>query len=52
MGAFAPSPLIDAPLQARVMREIVEPVVADRTTSSALALCTDTAAPDTAVTLS
>lgn len=28
MGAFAPSPLIDAPLHARVMREIVEPVVA------------------------
>ena len=28
MGAFAPSPLIDAALQARVMREIVEPVVA------------------------
>lgn len=27
MGAFAPSPLVDAPLQARVMREIVEPVV-------------------------
>lgn len=27
MGAFAPSPLLDAPLQARVMREIVEPVV-------------------------
>ena len=27
MGAFAPSPLIDAALQARVMREIVEPVV-------------------------
>src|SRR5439155_506756 len=28
MGAFAPSPLIDATLEARVMREIVEPVVA------------------------
>ena len=28
MGAFAPSPLMDAPLSARVMREIVEPVVA------------------------
>ena len=28
MGAFAPSPLMDAALQARVMREIVEPVVA------------------------
>jgi len=27
MGAFAPSPLFDAPLQARVMREIVEPVM-------------------------
>ncbi len=27
MGAFAPSPLIDETLQARVMREIVEPVV-------------------------
>ena len=27
MGAFAPSPLIDAALQARVMREIVDPVV-------------------------
>ena len=27
MGAFAPSPLVDAPLQARIMREIVEPVV-------------------------
>ena len=27
MGAFAPSPLMDAELQARVMREIVEPVV-------------------------
>jgi phosphoribosylamine--glycine ligase len=27
MGAFAPSPLIDATLQARVMREIVEPVI-------------------------
>ena len=28
MGAFAPSPLVDGPLQARVMHEIVEPVVA------------------------
>jgi phosphoribosylamine--glycine ligase len=28
MGAFAPSPLADAALQDRVMREIVEPVVA------------------------
>ena len=28
MGAFAPSPLLDAAMQARVMREIVEPVVA------------------------
>lgn len=27
MGAFAPSPLIDAALSARVMREIVDPVV-------------------------
>ena len=27
MGAFAPSPLVDGPLQARIMREIVEPVV-------------------------
>ena len=27
MGAFAPSPLVDDPLQSRVMREIVEPVV-------------------------
>ncbi len=27
MGAFAPSPLMDEALQARVMREIVEPVV-------------------------
>jgi phosphoribosylamine--glycine ligase len=27
MGAFAPSPLIDPPLHARVMREIVEPVL-------------------------
>jgi len=27
MGAFAPSPLIDAPLSSRVMREIAEPVV-------------------------
>ena len=28
MGAFAPSPLVDGPLQACVMHEIVEPVVA------------------------
>jgi phosphoribosylamine--glycine ligase len=28
MGAFAPSPLIDAALHARVMREIVDPVIA------------------------
>jgi phosphoribosylamine--glycine ligase len=28
MGAFAPSPLVDAMLSARIMREIVEPVVA------------------------
>ena len=28
MGAFAPSPLMDAALEARVMREIVRPVVA------------------------
>jgi phosphoribosylamine--glycine ligase len=28
MGAFAPSPLVDAALEARVMREVVEPVVA------------------------
>jgi len=28
MGAFAPSPLLDAPLEARVMREIVDPVMA------------------------
>ncbi len=27
MGAFAPSPLVDEPLQTRVMHEIVEPVV-------------------------
>ena len=27
MGAFAPSPLIDAPLRLRIMREIVDPVV-------------------------
>ena len=27
MGAFAPSPLVDAAMQARVLREIVEPVV-------------------------
>jgi phosphoribosylamine---glycine ligase len=27
MGAFAPSPLVDSALQARVMREIVEPVI-------------------------
>src|SRR6476469_3105347 len=28
MGAFAPSPLFDAAMQARVMREIVNPVLA------------------------
>ena len=28
MGAFAPSPLMDAALEARVMREIVKPVIA------------------------
>ena len=28
MGAFAPSPLMDSKLEARVMREIVEPVIA------------------------
>src|SRR5437763_17099129 len=28
MGAFAPSPLIDAALEARIMREIVDPVIA------------------------
>jgi phosphoribosylamine--glycine ligase len=28
MGAFAPSPLMDAALEARVMREIVHPVIA------------------------
>ena|SRR5438105_4675243 len=28
MGAFAPSPLVDAVLEARLMREIVDPVVA------------------------
>ncbi|HZR25447.1 MAG TPA: phosphoribosylamine--glycine ligase [Vicinamibacterales bacterium] len=28
MGAFAPSPLVDAALETRVMREIVEPVIA------------------------
>src|SRR5712691_5052034 len=28
MGAFAPSPLVDAALEARIMREIVEPVIA------------------------
>lgn len=27
MGAFAPSPLVDAALSARIMREIIEPVV-------------------------
>ena len=27
MGAFAPSPLVDAALEARIMREIVEPVI-------------------------
>jgi len=28
MGAFAPSPLVDAALQTRIMREIVDPVIA------------------------
>jgi phosphoribosylamine--glycine ligase len=28
MGAFAPSPLLDDPLRRRIMREIVEPVIA------------------------
>jgi phosphoribosylamine---glycine ligase len=28
MGAFAPSPLVDGPLEARIMAEIIEPVVA------------------------
>ncbi len=28
MGAFAPSPLVDAAMQARIMREVVDPVVA------------------------
>lgn len=28
MGAFAPSPLVDASLQQRIMRDIVEPVIA------------------------
>ena len=28
MGAFAPSPLVDAALSARIMREIVDPVIA------------------------
>jgi phosphoribosylamine--glycine ligase len=28
MGAFAPSPLLDAPLERRVVRDIVEPVIA------------------------
>jgi phosphoribosylamine--glycine ligase len=28
MGAFAPSPLVDTVLQARIMREIVDPVIA------------------------
>src|SRR5437667_65601 len=28
MGAFAPSPLVDAALEARVMHEVVEPVIA------------------------
>ena len=32
MGAFAPSPLVDAPLEARIMREIVEPVIAGMAT--------------------
>jgi phosphoribosylamine--glycine ligase len=28
MGAFAPSPLVDTPLAARIMKEIVDPVIA------------------------
>jgi phosphoribosylamine---glycine ligase len=28
MGAFAPSPLVDAPMRERIMREVVDPVVA------------------------
>ena len=28
MGAFAPSPLVDAPMQDRIMREVVDPVLA------------------------
>src|SRR5439155_23572722 len=28
MGAFAPSPLVDGPLHARIVHEIVEPVIA------------------------
>jgi phosphoribosylamine--glycine ligase len=28
MGAFAPSPLVDAALESRIVREIVEPVIA------------------------
>lgn len=28
MGAFTPSPLVDQPLQARIMRDIIDPVVA------------------------
>jgi phosphoribosylamine--glycine ligase len=28
MGAFAPSPLVDAAMQARIMRDVVDPVVA------------------------
>ena len=27
MGAFAPSPLVDAPLETRIMKDIVEPVI-------------------------
>ena len=27
MGAFAPSPLVDAPMQARILRDVVEPVM-------------------------
>ena len=27
MGAFAPSPLVDQPMQARIMRDIIDPVV-------------------------
>ena len=35
MGAFSPSPLVDAAMQARIMREIVGPTVAGLATSGA-----------------